>query len=478
MFNTICSHKTNYTRGQIFPFMLAVLAVMLIMLMMTMNLGQISIYKTDTSNAADAGALAGASILSSSLLSLGLSNDALAGRAFTTLAIALPLIITIYAIAAGVGMLIAHTLKANGEYMQSISGSMMAWAQAKKTAMQYALQNSGVDEPRMSLARFARRAYDENIDTVTMQRKVFLQQVYDYGYDRSQPIDTQRGVYNAGRSGFGLFSSDDKGGWWRYGEITPTNHYVFGPLSTAYGWNNRPDPTAGGDDTRGYNSYDDGRRGTQNKGYSMIHYNGFCSSYDNAIFISVNGPSAYNIKQVSVLSDAANFMGCINDFIVDLMPDFLAGIVNWFLDSALFLFRLVFNFLDSLFVAYPTAFMLENEAEQIQKSAVVVTVRRHRKPSNRLGMWNFVYGGQSNTDVYSVSRGGLVDDRVEHDDDDDSRGCSSTLPSCCYTCVDGKAVTVNPFSNILCSLMNGDGWPENMWSSKTHLYEARILATE
>ena len=57
----------NKKKGQIAPFMIAVIVILLIALMVTVNLGKISLTKTDTANAADAGALAGASTHANSL---------------------------------------------------------------------------------------------------------------------------------------------------------------------------------------------------------------------------------------------------------------------------------------------------------------------------------------------------------------------------------------------------------------------------
>ena len=54
-------------KGQLAPFMLAVIVILLIAIMVTVNLGKISLTKTNTANAADAGALAGASTMANGL---------------------------------------------------------------------------------------------------------------------------------------------------------------------------------------------------------------------------------------------------------------------------------------------------------------------------------------------------------------------------------------------------------------------------
>lgn len=57
----------NRKRGQITPFLIAVIAILLITTMITVNLGKVSMTRTNTANAADAGALAGASAMANGL---------------------------------------------------------------------------------------------------------------------------------------------------------------------------------------------------------------------------------------------------------------------------------------------------------------------------------------------------------------------------------------------------------------------------
>ena len=57
-------NRGDYQRGQIAPFLIAMTAVMIVLFMITANLGKIAEYQIDVSNAADAGALATASVLS------------------------------------------------------------------------------------------------------------------------------------------------------------------------------------------------------------------------------------------------------------------------------------------------------------------------------------------------------------------------------------------------------------------------------
>ena len=83
IFQKFSQEKTQYEKGQIFPFMIALIVVVVIMALVTVNIGQVDSFKTDTSNAADAAALAGASVLSGALLGFGLKSDMMAGYGTT-----------------------------------------------------------------------------------------------------------------------------------------------------------------------------------------------------------------------------------------------------------------------------------------------------------------------------------------------------------------------------------------------------------
>jgi len=65
MYITFSKRKANYKRGQLAPFFIALIAVLIIAVFVTINVGKISLIKTRTANAADAGALAGGSVMAS-----------------------------------------------------------------------------------------------------------------------------------------------------------------------------------------------------------------------------------------------------------------------------------------------------------------------------------------------------------------------------------------------------------------------------
>lgn len=63
IFNWFHKNKFNYEKGQLAPIFIVVLVVLLIMVFVTMNLSKVAIFKTESSNAADAGGLAAGSVM-------------------------------------------------------------------------------------------------------------------------------------------------------------------------------------------------------------------------------------------------------------------------------------------------------------------------------------------------------------------------------------------------------------------------------
>ncbi|MDP1853268.1 MAG: pilus assembly protein TadG-related protein [Candidatus Omnitrophota bacterium] len=62
--------RLRYRSGQVTPFMIAVIVVLIMAMMVAVNLGKVGLTKTNTGNAADAGALAGATIHNNTLNAL------------------------------------------------------------------------------------------------------------------------------------------------------------------------------------------------------------------------------------------------------------------------------------------------------------------------------------------------------------------------------------------------------------------------
>ncbi|MBI4982889.1 MAG: Tad domain-containing protein [Candidatus Omnitrophica bacterium] len=160
IFEVFSQNKNHYEKGQVFPFLVAIIAVFLVIAMVTLNVGQLGMFKTEVSNAADAGALSGVSVLSSTLLGLGLKSDMMSGRATETIipiviALCVPILGWVVAVILAVALFINMFI----ELMHAMGDSNMGWTNAKKTAVQYAFNNMSVEEPQPTFEDFLRNAY-------------------------------------------------------------------------------------------------------------------------------------------------------------------------------------------------------------------------------------------------------------------------------------------------------------------------------
>ncbi|MCF7875377.1 MAG: hypothetical protein K9L99_05910 [Candidatus Omnitrophica bacterium] len=68
-------NTNSYHKGQLTPFFIAILTVLVIGIMVTVNIGKVSLVKTHTSNSADAGALAAASVCAMGFDNLALMSQ-------------------------------------------------------------------------------------------------------------------------------------------------------------------------------------------------------------------------------------------------------------------------------------------------------------------------------------------------------------------------------------------------------------------
>lgn len=134
-------------RGQVASFMIAVIVILLIGLMVTVNLGKVAMTKTHTSNAADAGALAGSSGYNSTLNNLAYQNWLMITAYLTEAAVfLLPISIckekwrfvawNIYWVAAAV------------DYYLALDAGEEGYREARNSARQLALVNAGIDQPK------------------------------------------------------------------------------------------------------------------------------------------------------------------------------------------------------------------------------------------------------------------------------------------------------------------------------------------
>ncbi|MDD5408928.1 MAG: pilus assembly protein TadG-related protein [Candidatus Omnitrophica bacterium] len=75
MFTYFHDHKFKYEKGQLAPVYIIVLVIVIIMAMFTVNLSKVAMIKTDTSNAADAGALAAGATMANAFNSVAVQNS-------------------------------------------------------------------------------------------------------------------------------------------------------------------------------------------------------------------------------------------------------------------------------------------------------------------------------------------------------------------------------------------------------------------
>ena len=134
----------NKKKGQIAPFMIAVIVILLITLMVTVNLGKISLTKTDTANAADAGALAGASTMANGLNAIGDISDGMLAD-FIAAQAALAMCPTCWKAWVTYG---AHVASQFALYAYAWKAARDTLKEAKKASLQLAFSNVGIDEAK------------------------------------------------------------------------------------------------------------------------------------------------------------------------------------------------------------------------------------------------------------------------------------------------------------------------------------------
>lgn len=345
------SQKLFYENGQVFPFLIALVVAVIIFAMITVNLGQIGIFRTDVSNAADAGALAGASMLSQSLLGLGLKSDMMSGFLIVSGGGMIGAALT-GNIALLIGIYLGFISSQIWDYVQAMGEANMAWANAKRTALQYAFNNAGVDEPRPTFEEFLKNAYGG-----TCPRAI------DSCYDEYlQGTSVLARTY--ARSGFSKFMEDNKRGYWdennpKFGQIRPGNT-SDAQLISGYGWRQNSDNTFS-------NSYD---------GPDKIY-----NIYNNYVEVTVIGATNYPLEMwdINLWNDARDYL----EEKIDLpwFWDWIVDVVVWFVST------LIGPFLNAPLIGGLTM----DHQQWIDDRPIWVTVKRYKK-DNDLGIWRFRYG--------------------------------------------------------------------------------------
>jgi len=516
MLNIICSNKTAYHKGQIFPFMLAVLAILIIMLLMTVNLGQLSMFKTDTANSADAGALAGSSTVSGALLGLGLTNDAMAGEAYISILAAIVFFVC-FNWHLVVAVLVIHMSKSMLTFVQQWGESVKALGLARKTALQYAWQNVGVDEPKPSLKTFVQSMFGKSVDAcpaadhtcvqATSTEMAGYQQIYEDGYDITHvsdptlPVTINRGngpltyanaslyqqaIRTALSSGFGQFMSDDKNGWWRYG-IPSMDNPPPGRIYSVYGWQNDAANTS--------NLYPNTYSGGVNSNPDdMQMIDEAKAQFDNVVTVEVTGPVIYDFYLVSPADPVGALTDCLVKIIAHYVGDWLEwiyGIFSWMIDWVM---NFIMETLSTFIVGFPIGVGLVGEMDNsastntITANPIVVQVTRYKKNNTKSSMWDTIFKNtgimpiDQTTGAYSVaSRSEVTLSNVLPNKADGTHDCASVLPTCCYECSSGAPKLKDPLVDIGCQLimdiLDGNSIIDtfkDFMDSKRHLYESQV----
>lgn len=153
--------KNNYVKrraqgGQIAPFLIAVIVILITAIMVAVNLGKIALNKTTTANAADAGALAGASTMANALNSLkDMSTDTFMATTTTQAILGICLLECTDAIVSWIA-----TITANWAWFAYIELKVVpdSLEQAETAAKQLAFSNAGIDETK---ARQSGETYED-----------------------------------------------------------------------------------------------------------------------------------------------------------------------------------------------------------------------------------------------------------------------------------------------------------------------------
>lgn len=414
MFLKISANKTRYDKGQIFPFLIAIIVVIIIIAMIMVNLGQIGLFKTDVSNAADSAALSGASILSGYLLGVGLQSDMMSGQMIvevaalvTSIVAGVILIVTgavnedpktvgqgIKIIVAGIVTYIATWVKALVTWFQMMEQGKMAWSNAKKTALQYAFQNAGIDEPRPTFKQFLNKVYGVSEPypaTLPCGSIESCNEIYFRGDDPAADTATREKIQKYTENGFSRFMRETDGtpGYWTWGKIKPGN--ISPPIVTAgYGWSQIVEANGNIIDI---NSFDENRS-----------YDEGCPQncrYDNYVEVEVIGNVMYPLR----IYMGAKLIQDINDAVWDRVDKIEDDhpVLGFLLGALVAIVNIILSPILAIAATCPAGLMMgdgeiKTLKEQTDGNPITVTVKRYKKESD-LGLWTFRYGAKENPGI-------------------------------------------------------------------------------
>ncbi|MFA5157459.1 MAG: pilus assembly protein TadG-related protein [Candidatus Omnitrophota bacterium] len=374
----ISRNKARYEKGQIFPFLIAVLVVILIAIMITVNLGQVGMLKVDTSNAADAGALAAASTLSGYLLGFGLKSDFMEAHMITTEIWA----VINFLVHCGdgpygwiVGLVLALITHIAGmiknfiEYFIALTEGKMAWGQAKKTAFQYAFQNAGVDEVRPTFRQFLEGVYGisgDEINDVSPADMAHYYNVYSIGDDPNN-AGLRSLIKQYTQTGFNKYMEEAR--YWRWGKIAPWEGTFPPRVTSGYGWN------------------DDGTNVCTGSNDCRVNEGEAYKNYENWVEVEIMGNIMYPLD---IYSPLAELFEAARDRILDAIED--ADMWGWVEDIADFVVNLIFGITaGSTQFTFPAGLEMSPIVPNTRQNPMHVWVRRYKKNKD-IGLWNFDYG--------------------------------------------------------------------------------------
>ncbi len=416
-------NKARYDRGQLFPYLIAILVAVLTVAMITVNLGQLGIFRTDTSNAADAGALAAASTLSSYLLGIGFQSDQMCGIMLVAVVVIILAICTVIGIPAAVAAYIALTIKQYVTYFKAMEDGKMAWSNAKKAALQYALQNAGIDEPRPTFKNFLANVYSiSDPDGLSPGQLAYYNRIYALGDDPSASESRRRNIKKYSQTGFSRFM---EGSWYwdddKWGEIKPGN-IAPAIVTNGYGWN-----------ANGLNSFDSGSDDW--------------GSFENSVKVQVMGNIMYPL---SMYNPVEELWDNIKDWIEEKIV--LPWWLEWLDDAMTFLIWPAASIMSELL---PGGLMMGDGStadlvNNTDNNHITVTVQR-KKIDNNLGLWRFRYGT-----VQSQASSHTYRDTGDNDI---------------------KPMLFEDLAHYIGQLFSGGGWSYEWFKTEKHLFETELVTT-
>jgi len=402
MYTKFSLNKTRYESGQVFPFLIAIICIVIIMAMITVNLGQIALFRTDVSNAADAGALAGASVISGQLLAYGITSDMMCGQNLIKVAaIVLAFVLMQFFTALPVAIAILTTMLSSNvtALMKAYTDSQMAWTNARKTALQYAFSNAPVDEPRIT--------YEEFLDCLVGgcrngSRAAPTTDNYNaYLTTDSSDAGLRAAARLYARNGFAKFMDDSKNGWWIdevFGSVeTGPSAPVPTPLViSGYGWTQNP--MTG----EFINSFEDSGM------TPAVCANNYCwRTYENFVEIQVKSRLMYAFELVGLPGQDILAWAVFAYVFITKYPVWLA-LFAWTGPLAPLIAGLLAaaeaTLAKILIDAIKFGIDFSNPDEMIEGSPVEVIVARYKASSN-VGLWNFRYAPSPLAPVRAKAQG-------------------------------------------------------------------------